>query len=41
MSRKDWFAITRRIVQSTIADLDLDDAALAVFEESFIGVGLL
>ena len=27
--RKEWFAITRRIVQDTIADMDLDPAALA------------
>ncbi len=41
MSRKEWFAITRRIVHETIADLDLDDAALAEVEEAFIGVVLL
>ena len=28
-SRKEWFAITRRIVQDTIADMDLDPAAEA------------
>ena len=28
-TRKEWFAITRRIVQDTIADMDLDPAALA------------
>jgi len=26
-SRQEWFAITRRIVQATIADMDLDLAA--------------
>ena len=40
-SRKEWFAITRRIVQVTIADMDLDPAALAEVEEAFIGAGLL
>ena len=40
-SRKEWFAITRRIVQDTIADIDLDPAALAEVEEAFIGAGLL
>ena len=40
-SRKEWFAITRRIVQDTIADMDLDPAALAEVEEAFIGAGLL
>ena len=28
-SRQEWFAITRRIVQDTISDMDLDPAALA------------
>ena len=41
ISRKEWFAITRRIVHDTIADMDLDDAALAEVEEAFIGAGLL
>ena len=40
-SRKEWFAITRRIVQDTIADMDLDPAAMAEVEEAFIGAGLL
>ena len=40
-SRKQWFAITRRIVQNTIADMNLDPAALAEVEEAFIGAGLL
>ena len=35
-SRKEWFAITRRIVQDTIADMDLDPAALTEVEEAFI-----
>ena len=40
-TREEWFAITRRIVQDTIADMDLDPAALAEVEEAFIGAGLL
>ena len=40
-TRKEWFAITRRIVQDTIADMDLDPAALAEVEDAFIGAGLL
>ena len=40
-TRKEWFAITRRIVQDTIADIDLDPAAMAEVEEEFIGAGLL
>ena len=39
--RQEWFAITRRIVQPTISDMDLDPAAMAVVEEAFIGAGLL
>ena len=34
-------SITRRLVASTIADMDLDPAALAEVEEAFIGAGLL
>ena len=40
-TRKEWFAITRELVASTIADMDLDPAALAEVEEAFIGAGLL
>ena len=40
-TRKEWFAITRRIIQDTIADMDLEPAALAEVEEAFIGAGLL
>ena len=40
-SRKEWFAITRGLIQQTIADMDLEPAALAEVEEAFIGVGLL
>ena len=40
-SRKEWFRITRELVARTIADMDLDLAALAEVEEAFIGAGLL
>ena len=40
-TRKEWFRITRELVASTIADMDLNPAALAEVEEAFIGVGLL
>ena len=40
-TRKEWFRITRELVARTIADMDLDPAALAEVEEAFIGAGLL
>ena len=40
-TRKEWFRITRELVASTIADMDLDPDALAEVEEAFIGAGLL
>ena len=40
-TRKEWFRITRELVACTIADIDLDPAALAEVEEAFIGAGLL
>ena len=40
-TRKEWFRITRELVASTIADMDLDEAALAEVEEAFIAAGLL
>jgi hypothetical protein len=40
-SRKEWFAITRRIIQDTIADMNLDPAAEAEVIEAFKGAGLL
>ena len=39
--RQGWFRITRQLIQQTIADMDLDPAALAEVEEAFIGAGLL
>ena len=40
-TRKDWFAITRSIVQDTIADMNLDPAAEAEVIEALTGAGLL
>ena len=40
-TRKEWFAITRRIIQDTIADMNLDPAAEADVIEAFTGAGLL
>ena len=40
-TRNEWFAITRQMIQETIADMDLDPAALAEVEEALIGAGLL
>ena len=40
-TRQEWFRITRELVVRTIADMDLDPAAMADVEEAFIGAGLL
>ena len=40
-SRMEWSRITRELFARTIADMDLDPAALAEVEEAFIGAGLL
>ena len=40
-TRTEWFRITRELIASTIADMDLDPAGLAEVEEAFIGAGLL
>ena len=40
-TRKEWFAITRQLIQLTIADMDLDPEATSEVEEAFIGAGLL
>ncbi|QNI51503.1 hypothetical protein SynRS9915_01795 [Synechococcus sp. RS9915] len=40
-TRKKWFAITRRIIQDTIADMKLDPAAETEVIEAFTGAGLL
>ena len=40
-TRKEWFAITVRIIQDTIADMDLDPAAVVEVINAFTGAGLL
>ena len=40
-TRKEWFRITRQLIQETITDMDLDPVALAEVEEALIGAGLL
>ena len=40
-TRKEWFRLTRELVQKTIADMDLDPAAMVEVEEASIGAGLL
>ena len=40
-TRKEWLAITRRIVQDTIADMNLDPAAEAEVIAAFTGAWLL
>ena len=40
-TRKECFRITRELVASTIAEMDLLPHELAQVEESFIGAGLL
>ena len=40
-TRKAWFAITRSIVQDTIADMNLDPAAEAEVIAAFTGAGQL
>ena len=40
-TRKEWFVITRSIVQDTIADMNLDPAAEAEVIAGFTGAGLL
>ena len=40
-TRKEWFRITRELIASTIADMDLDPAAEAEVIDAFTGAGLL
>jgi len=41
VTRKEWFRITRQLVQQTTADMDLHPEAMSEVEEAFIGAGLL
>ena len=42
-TRKEWFAIARRLIQDTIAAIadDLNDKELSLVEQHFIAAGLL
>ena len=40
-SKKEWFRITRELIQSVIAEMDLDLDSLSQVEEAFISLGLL
>ena len=40
-TRKEWFLITRRTIQDTITDMNLDPAAESEVIEAFTGEGLL
>ena len=35
-----WFSLTRELIQSNIADMDLDPDSLSQVEEAFISAGL-
>ena len=37
----EWFRLTRDLIQSVIADMDLDPDSLSQVEEAFISAGLL
>ena len=41
ITRKEWLAMTRQLIQQSIADMDLEPAALTEVEVAFIGAGLL
>ena len=40
-TRKEWFVITRELIQQSISDMDLDLEAMREVREAFIGAGLL
>ena len=40
-TKKEWFRITRDLIQSVIADMDLDPDSLSQVEEASISAGLL
>ena len=40
-TRTEWFSLTRELIQSVIADMDLDPDSLSQVEEAFISAGLL
>ena len=40
-TRTEWFRLTRDLIQSVIADMDLDPDSLLQVEEAFISTGVL
>ena len=40
-TRTEWFRLTRDVIQSAIADMDLDPDSQSQVEEAFISAGLL
>ena len=40
-TRTEWFRLTRDLIQSVIADMNLDPDSLSQVEEAFISAGLL
>ena len=40
-SKKEWFRLTCDLIQSVIAEMDLDPDSLSQVEEAFISAGLL
>ena len=40
-TRSEWFRLTRELIQSVIADMDLDPDSLSQVEEAFISAGLI
>ena len=40
-SKKEWFRLTCDLIQSVIADKDLDPDSLSQVEEAFISAGVL
>ena len=40
-TRTEWFRLTCDLIQSVIADMDLDPDSLSQVEEAFISAGLL
>ena len=40
-TRTEWFRLTRDLIQTVFADMDLDPDSLSQVEEAFISAGLL
>ena len=40
-TRTEWFRLTRDLIQSVIAEMDLDPDSLSQVEEAFISAGLV